>query len=38
MKSHVWLCMRPDRTASWDFRKIPTGRDERLEALNERNA
>lgn len=32
LRSHVWLRMRPDRIASWDFRKIPTGRDKRLEA------
>lgn len=38
LKSHVWLRMRPDRMASWDFRKIPTGRDKRLEAFNERDA
>jgi len=32
LKSHIWLRMRPDRVASWDFRKIPAGRDKRLEA------
>lgn len=26
-KSHVWLKVVPDRIASWDFRKIPAGRD-----------
>lgn len=26
-KSHRWLRLRPDRVASWDFRKIPAGRD-----------
>jgi pyridoxamine 5'-phosphate oxidase-like protein len=32
LKSHIWLRLRPDRLASWDFRKIPAGRDRRLEA------
>jgi nitroimidazol reductase NimA-like FMN-containing flavoprotein (pyridoxamine 5'-phosphate oxidase superfamily) len=32
LKSHQWLCLRPDRTVSWDFRKIPVGRDRRLDA------
>jgi nitroimidazol reductase NimA-like FMN-containing flavoprotein (pyridoxamine 5'-phosphate oxidase superfamily) len=32
LKSHEWLVMRPERVASWDFRKIPSGRDRRLEA------
>jgi nitroimidazol reductase NimA-like FMN-containing flavoprotein (pyridoxamine 5'-phosphate oxidase superfamily) len=32
LKSHEWLLMRPARTASWDFRKIPSGRDRRLDA------
>jgi len=32
LRSHVWLRLRPDRVASWDFRKIPAGRDKRLEA------
>jgi nitroimidazol reductase NimA-like FMN-containing flavoprotein (pyridoxamine 5'-phosphate oxidase superfamily) len=31
LKSHVWLRMAPERTVSWDFRKIPAGRDRRLE-------
>jgi aminoglycoside phosphotransferase (APT) family kinase protein/nitroimidazol reductase NimA-like FMN-containing flavoprotein (pyridoxamine 5'-phosphate oxidase superfamily) len=30
-KSHVWLRMAPDRVVSWDFRKIPAGRDGRAE-------
>jgi len=32
LKSHEWLLMRPERVASWDFRKIPSGRDRRLSA------
>jgi len=32
LKSHEWLLLRPERIASWDFRKIPSGRDRRLEA------
>ena len=32
LKSHQWLRLRPERTASWDFRKIPSGRDRRLDA------
>ncbi|MFA5892144.1 MAG: pyridoxamine 5'-phosphate oxidase family protein [Actinomycetota bacterium] len=32
MKSHDWLRMKPERIVSWDFRKIPKGRDKRLEA------
>lgn len=35
LRSHRWMKMRPDRVVSWDFRKIPTGGDKRLEALNE---
>ncbi len=31
LKSHAWLLLRPDRVVSWDFRKIPSGRDKRLE-------
>lgn len=31
-RSHVWLRLAPERVASWDFRKIPSGRDRRLEA------
>jgi nitroimidazol reductase NimA-like FMN-containing flavoprotein (pyridoxamine 5'-phosphate oxidase superfamily) len=30
VRSHVWLRMVPDRIVSWDFRKIPVGRDPRL--------
>jgi len=32
LKSHEWLLLRPDNVVSWDFRKIPSGRDRRLEA------
>jgi general stress protein 26 len=28
-KSHRWLVLRPDKIASWDFAKIPAGRDAR---------
>lgn len=31
-RSHTWLVLRPDEIVSWDFRKIPRGRDPRLEA------
>ena len=31
LKSHEWLLVRPDKVVSWDFRKIPSGRDKRLE-------
>lgn len=29
-RSHVWLRLETERKASWDFRKIPAGRDPRL--------
>lgn len=29
VKSHHWLRMEPERIVSWDFRKIPAGRDGR---------
>jgi len=32
LKSHEWLLLRPENVVSWDFRKIPSGRDKRLEA------
>jgi hypothetical protein len=32
VKSHRWVVMRPDKVVSWDFKKIPAGRDRRLEA------
>lgn len=31
-RSHVWLRLEVERVDSWDFRKIPAGRDVRLEA------
>jgi nitroimidazol reductase NimA-like FMN-containing flavoprotein (pyridoxamine 5'-phosphate oxidase superfamily) len=31
VKSHQWLRMVPDEIVSWDFRKIPAGRDGRAE-------
>lgn len=34
-RSHVWLRLEPERVVSWDFRKIPRGRDPRLEASRE---
>ena len=35
VKSHEWLVLRPDKIVSWDFKKIPSGRDRRLEAQRE---
>ena len=35
VRSHTWLVLRPDRLVSWDFAKIPNGRDRRREALRE---
>jgi hypothetical protein len=35
VKSHKWLLMRPDNIVSWDFKKIPAGRDRRLEATKD---
>lgn len=32
VRSHQWLRLRPERIVSWDFKKIPTGADRRLEA------
>lgn len=29
--SHTWIALRPDRIVSWDFAKIPAGRDRRME-------
>lgn len=34
-RSHTWLALRPDRTVSWDFSKIPAGRDDRAERSRE---
>jgi nitroimidazol reductase NimA-like FMN-containing flavoprotein (pyridoxamine 5'-phosphate oxidase superfamily) len=31
-RSHRWLVMEPDKVVSWDFAKIPSGRDRRLQA------
>lgn len=31
-RSHTWLRMKPDRVVSWDFKKIPAGRDRRRDA------
>ena len=31
-RHHIWLNLRPDEIVSWDFKKIPAGRDRRLEA------
>jgi nitroimidazol reductase NimA-like FMN-containing flavoprotein (pyridoxamine 5'-phosphate oxidase superfamily) len=38
IRSHVWLRLEPDKTVSWDFRKIPAGRDRRLEEAREHGA
>ena len=35
MRSHVWLRMTPERVVTWDFKKIPAGRDRRLEATRD---
>ena len=34
-KSHQWLRMDPERIVSWDFRKIPAGRDGRAETAKQ---
>jgi nitroimidazol reductase NimA-like FMN-containing flavoprotein (pyridoxamine 5'-phosphate oxidase superfamily) len=31
-KSHTWLRVKPDKIVSWDFKKIPTGKDPKLDA------
>ncbi|MFN2589618.1 MAG: pyridoxamine 5'-phosphate oxidase family protein [Actinomycetota bacterium] len=36
VKSHQWLRMDPEKIVSWDFRKIPAGRDGRAEASRAR--
>ena len=36
-KSHTWLRVTPDRIVSWDFKKIPQGRDRRLETAKEQD-
>lgn len=38
IRSHVWIRLGPDRIVSWDFRKIPAGRDRRLEEAREHGA
>lgn len=35
LRSHRWLRLKPERVVSWDFRKIPSGADKRLEALKD---
>lgn len=35
LRSHVWLRLQPERVVSWDFAKIPSGQDKRLEALKD---
>jgi general stress protein 26 len=35
LASHRWLVVRPERIVSWDFAKIPKGRDKRIEALEQ---
>lgn len=34
MRSHTWLKLVPERMVSWDFRRIPAGRDKHLEAAD----
>jgi nitroimidazol reductase NimA-like FMN-containing flavoprotein (pyridoxamine 5'-phosphate oxidase superfamily) len=31
-QSHTWYVLQPEEIVSWDFKKIPRGRDRRLEA------
>ena len=31
VRSHQWFRMQPERIVSWDFKKIPAGRDKRLQ-------
>lgn len=38
LRSHAWLRLVPGRIASWDFHKIPSGRDKRLEAVRDHEA
>ncbi len=37
VKSHKWVVMEPTKIVSWDFKKIPQGRDRRLEAQREQS-
>jgi hypothetical protein len=34
-RSHTWLLLQPDKIVSWDFAKIPSGRDRRLDATTQ---
>ena len=34
VRSHSWLVLRPDRIVSWDFAKIPAGRDRRTDTAS----
>jgi len=36
--SHVWISLTPERVVSWDFRKIPSGRDKRLDEAKQAGA
>jgi nitroimidazol reductase NimA-like FMN-containing flavoprotein (pyridoxamine 5'-phosphate oxidase superfamily) len=38
VKSHKWVAMTPTKIVSWDFKKIPAGRDKRLEAQKEQSS
>lgn len=35
LRSHGWLKFTPERIVSWDFRKIPGGRDRRTGAIED---
>lgn len=36
LTSHVWLRLAPERVVSWDFRKMPGGRDRRTSTIREK--
>ncbi len=38
VKSHRWMVMKPDKIASWDFKKIPARADRRLEAIEQQQS
>ncbi len=38
VKSHKWVVLTPTKIVSWDFKKIPAGRDKRLEAQKEQSS
>ncbi|MCA1831297.1 MAG: pyridoxamine 5'-phosphate oxidase family protein [Actinomycetota bacterium] len=38
VRSHIWMKLVPEQTSSWDFRKIPAGRDKRLDATRAQTA